>query len=227
MSPSENIYGLPESDPGIYLNRDMAAVAKRWNAKAARWDADLKSPACHLNADGAYDSFLTLAKKLVSERLNLCASGMVVDLGCGTGLVLAELAPCFRRSIGVDISSEMLSLAAAKLVPNVEWRLGDAFDGHCLSPKPAAVVSRGVLISHYGFELAELLLDRVAQALEAGGFALLDFLSAEAPPSLRSIAPNKAHFSPGWITDLARRVGFKEVAIEGNACDRVRYLVLR
>ena len=227
MSLSEDFYGLPESEPAIYLKRDLGAVARRWDAKAARWDIDLENPKCHLNADGAYDSFLALARQLVSERPNFCASGMLVDLGCGTGLVLADLAPFFHRAVGVDISREMLRVAAAKAIPNAEWRLGDSFDQDWHPMRPAAVVSRGVLISHYGCELTQVLLKKLAHSFDAGGFALLDFLSAEAPSSQRAIAPNKTHYPPDWIADQARRSGFHDVVIEGNADDRVRYLVLR
>lgn len=51
---------------------------------------------------------------------------VVGDLGCGTGLATAALAPHVGRVIGVDASDEMLGAARARLatLKNVEWRRG-------------------------------------------------------------------------------------------------------
>ncbi len=59
--------------------------------------------------------------------LGLLPSEWVVgDLGCGTGAVLASLAPHVRQVIGVDASDEMLAAARVRLaaVPNVDLRRG-------------------------------------------------------------------------------------------------------
>lgn len=52
---------------------------------------------------------------------------VVADLGCGTGLLLAELAPHVKRVIGVDASEAMLKAAEKRLsgLGNVELRQGD------------------------------------------------------------------------------------------------------
>ncbi|MGE5834974.1 MAG: ArsR/SmtB family transcription factor [Acidobacteriota bacterium] len=54
------------------------------------------------------------------------ANWTVADLGCGTGAMLAGLAPHVDRVIGVDASEEMLAAARDRLndVPNVELRHG-------------------------------------------------------------------------------------------------------
>lgn len=51
---------------------------------------------------------------------------VVGDLGCGTGLATAALAPHVGRVIGVDASEEMLGAAKTRLaaVKNVDWRVG-------------------------------------------------------------------------------------------------------
>ncbi len=51
---------------------------------------------------------------------------VVGDLGCGTGLATAAMAPHVARVIGVDASEEMLGAARARLsgLKNVEWRAG-------------------------------------------------------------------------------------------------------
>lgn len=51
---------------------------------------------------------------------------VVGDLGCGTGLATAAIAPHVGRVIGVDASDEMLGAARTRLssLRNVEWRTG-------------------------------------------------------------------------------------------------------
>ena len=53
-------------------------------------------------------------------------SGSVLDVGCGTGELAANLAPFVSQVIGVDSSAEMLEAARDRLVahPNVELRRG-------------------------------------------------------------------------------------------------------
>ena len=41
-----------------YRERQLAAIAARWDERAPDWDRALADPACHLNADDAYARFL-------------------------------------------------------------------------------------------------------------------------------------------------------------------------
>ena len=60
----------------------------------------------------------------------LPADWTVVDLGCGTGLITAELAPHVSRVIGVDQSAAMLETARGRTggLANVELHRGDLED---------------------------------------------------------------------------------------------------
>lgn len=51
----------------------------------------------------------------------------IADLGCGTGHVVAELAPCVKQVIGVDNSAAMLKAAKKRTtgMANVDLRRGD------------------------------------------------------------------------------------------------------
>lgn len=226
MPLSEDFYGIPGSDPDMYGSRDIAAIARRWDAKAARWDSDLNDDACHLNHEDAYRRFMVLARQLVVERREVCAAGSLVDLGCGTGAVLADLSPHFQGCIGIDVSREMLDAATAKDIRNAEWRLGDVFEGTWGGRKHAAVVSRGILLSHYGGDLARQLLGHAVGALIPGGFALFDFLAEDAPEDARILAPNKTYFRPGWLIDQAERLGSGSAFVAGSSATRIRYLIL-
>lgn len=227
MSLSEDFYGIPESDPGLYASRDIDAISRRWDSKAAQWDSDLKIESCHLNDDDAYGRFIELGRRLVLDRKTLCSAGSLVDLGCGTGAVLTEFSAYFDNAIGIDISQEMLNVAALKSIRNAEWHLDDVFEGDWIGRRYAAVLSRGILLSHYGDELARLLIAQTVKALAPSGFALFDFLSSEAPEATKILAPNKTYFCPDWLIDQAKRLGSSGAVVAGNPMDRVRYLILK
>jgi 2-polyprenyl-6-hydroxyphenyl methylase/3-demethylubiquinone-9 3-methyltransferase len=61
------------------------------------------------------------AARLLEYRLELilrCCegrSGVLLEIGCGTAIHLAKLAPAFSRLIGTDISSEMIDAARRKV----------------------------------------------------------------------------------------------------------------
>ncbi len=83
---------------------------------------------------GAAGEWDGLRRRLYGERFNaatlaamLPAGSVVADLGCGTGLLAAELAPWVRRVVGVDGSPAMLRSARRRVAgfANVELLRGD------------------------------------------------------------------------------------------------------
>ncbi|HEX9646093.1 MAG TPA: bifunctional class I SAM-dependent methyltransferase/glycosyltransferase family 2 protein [Alphaproteobacteria bacterium] len=70
-----------------------------------------------------YDDHYHYMRFLVGENAR------VLDLGCGTGELLAALAP--RRGVGVDISPRMIEIAQQQF-PDYRFVLGDIEDTHVL-----------------------------------------------------------------------------------------------
>jgi SAM-dependent methyltransferase len=208
----------------IYERRQLDAVATRWDAKAGAWDHDLEDPACHLNEDNAYERFLREAGLVVEARRDFCASQGLIDAGCGTGLVLAHLAPAFAWGVGVDISAEMIRRARQKLIPRARFLVGDCFQLSTVCPPAGAVLSRGVLLSHYGAQQGEALLRAAKAALLAGGFLIFDFLNEGARARHTHQAGNKAYFTPEAACLLARRAGFSKASVLGESQRRVLLL---
>lgn len=209
----------------IYQDRQLEAIASRWDAKAKTWESELENPACHLNEDAAYERFLGHARSAIKERPEFCARNGVIDAGCGTGLVLEEVISAFDWGMGVDLSPEMLGLARQKQIPHATFILGDCFRLAELCPTAGAVLSRGVLLSHYGLAQGEALL-RAAQALLVpGGFILFDFLNASARTRYAHAAEDKTYFAGPEIRFLAHRAGFHTADILGETERRVLLLL--
>jgi SAM-dependent methyltransferase len=225
---ADNPYGQDPSRPEDYREMDLTVVRPRWDAKARRWDADLADEHCHLNEDGAYDRFLTTGEAIVAERAEFCRRHLLVDLGCGTAAVLARFIGQFAEGLGIDISGQMLAVAGDKHLPRCSLQEGNGFElGRFVQPGAAgAVMSRGILLSHFGPQWAGLLCRQIHQALAPGGFALLDFLNADARQSFASNPDNKAYYSPPELEAIARQAGFGGGRILGEPAHRVLMLLL-
>ena len=209
----------------IYQERRLQAIAARWDARATTWESDLAQPACHLNEDAAYERFLRQACSTITERREFCARNGVIDAGCGTGLVLEKVISGFGWGVGVDLSPAMLGMAGRKHIPCARFVLGDCFQLAELCPPVGAVLSRGVLLSHYGLPQAGKLLKAAKGALVPGGFVLFDFLNASARSLYAHSAEEKAFFAGPEIVALAHRAGFNAASVLGEAERRVLLLL--
>ncbi|MFG3439417.1 methyltransferase domain-containing protein [Nonomuraea sp. NPDC047897] len=61
------------------------------------------------------------------DLLRLDPGAAVVDVGCGTGRAVAELAERGARAIGVDLDEEMITVARGRW-PGADFRGGNAYD---------------------------------------------------------------------------------------------------
>jgi SAM-dependent methyltransferase len=224
---SRQVYGLDPSEPETYMGLDLDAIRDRWNRKASRWDADLANPLFHLNEDDAYGRFLQTVGAIVSERRDFCRGHGLIDLGCGTGAVLSHLAHRFAWAVGVDISDRMLELAQRRGLPGVSYLCHNCFNIGDLIGRAGAVVSRGILLSHYGEALAIRLLEQVRQLLEGtNGFAVLDYLNEDGRHLHSAYPSNKRAFTADEMRRLATAAGFGRVTALGEPERRNRLVLL-
>jgi SAM-dependent methyltransferase len=222
---SDDVYGMIPSRPGDYDPFHPDGIRDRWDRKAERWDSDLADEHFHLNEDRAFERFLEAADAVVAGRAAFCRGQLLVDLGCGTGLVLAHFLDRFARGVGIDISPRMLAVATRRQLPRAEFLAGNGFELTKHVPAAGAVLSRGILLSHYGPHWAPLLLDQIRRVLCGGGFAMLDFLNAAARRAYASNPENKSYFAPEEATALAQRAGFARASVLGDPGRRVLLLV--
>lgn len=209
----------------IYARRQIKKIAARWDARADSWDRALEDSTCHLNEDDAYRRFIRVVRRLIAQRRQFCATQGVIDVGCGTGLVLAEVISAFAWGIGVDISPQMIRVARAKRMAKTHFLAGDCFNLPSLCPKAGAVFSRGVLLSHYGRKQGQAILEAARSVLLPGGFLVFDFLNEAARTRHRCAPENKTWFTGEEIQALARRAGFSAVSTPGKPNRRVLLLL--
>ena len=208
----------------LYEKRELKAIAARWDAKAATWDKELENPLCHLNEDEAYAGFIDEVRSVIKDRSHFCARQGAIDAGCGTGLVLAAVASSFAWGVGVDISGEMIQMAQAKQISRCRFVVGDCFRLASVCPKAGAVLSRGVLLSHYGPEHGEALLRAAREALNPDGFLVCDFLNEAARGTSRHVPENKSYFTAQEAAQMAVRAGFTRHRVLGPPDRRVLML---
>jgi len=217
--------GKSTETPLIYHDRQLSAIAARWDARAPGWDLALESSVCHLNEDDAYPRFLREAREVIKCRRNFCKNHGVVDAGCGTGLVLARVISCFAWGAGVDISPEMIRAARRKRIPKASFLVGDCFNLAKICPHAGAILSRGVLLSHYGWEQGEALLAAALPALVDGGFLIFDFLNRLSIEKHTHSPEAKTYFTAEEMCHLACRAGFSNPKVLGGEARRVLILL--
>jgi SAM-dependent methyltransferase len=220
--PASEIYGMAPSRSEDYEAMRLDLIRPRWDEKADRWDSDLAARSFHLHEDGAYERFIEAADSIVASRAEFCRRQIVVDLGCATGLVLEHFIARFAEGVGIDISRRMLAVAARRRLPRSRLLEGNGFELCRHEPRAGAVLSRGILLSHYGPRWAAVLLEQVQMSLAAeGGFAVLDFLNAAARDRFPSNPDNKSYYHAEEIASLASQASFRSVRILGEPHRRV------
>jgi len=126
---------------------------------------------------------------LQTFRRHYLGKGLVVDLGCGSGIWALKLDQAGYEVMGVDISSDMIDLAQKK-VPQGKFIVGSF---HQVSiPKCVAVTSLGECFNYLfdqnnSIDLLEALFERIYEALIPGGLLIFDVLepgSVEAKSSI-------------------------------------------
>ncbi|BAY10884.1 class I SAM-dependent methyltransferase [Calothrix sp. NIES-2098] len=102
--------------------------------------------------------------------------GLIVDLGCGSGLSAQEFTKAGYHVLGIDISEPMIKIARAR-VPNAEFRIGSLFQVDI--PPCNAVTSIGECLNYLfdpqsNCQTPINLFQRIYSALTPGGVCIFD-----------------------------------------------------
>jgi len=168
---------LPDNDSE--LNNDLAGLDAIWQRRAKLADAYFNDNAAH------WDEIrqLHVAEAAVEARLlDMVGREKVethVDIGTGTGKILALLSERVERSIGIDTSTEMLTLARTNLerenIKNAHVRKGDMY-GMPLEDNSMDLATLH-LVLHYSLEPAEVIAEAARVLKENGKLVIVDFAS--------------------------------------------------
>jgi SAM-dependent methyltransferase len=131
------------------------------------------------------------------------ASGLVVDIGCGTGVLTEELVAAGYRVLGIDISPSMLKIAR-KRVPAAAFRAASFLDARL--PACDAITSVGECIN-YRLDPSntsarlESFFARAYRALRPGGVLVFDFLE---PPKAATRSGTGFRIGSDWAVLVER-----------------------
>ena len=144
--------------------------------------------------------------------LGLLPSTFVVgDLGCGTGLTAATLAPHVARVIGVDASEEMLAAARLRLTKNVELRRGSL---ESLPIDSSSLDATTLMLVLHHLPSPALALNEAARVLKPGGKLLIVDM---APHEHEEYRQQMGHVWLGFADDQMKKIveaaGFSDVRI--------------
>ena len=162
--------------------------------------------------------------------------GTLLDLGCGSGRLLARLALGRPNAqlVGLDLSEPMLQagrqrLANERLSHRVELRAGDITNFDTELPPRLNLVSCNLALHHLPSELAARCLQAISRARERTdcGLYIFDFARLRNPrswPAMMSIAvvpgaaflhdgiaSERAAFTFAELTELAQRAGLHDL----------------
>ena len=195
----------PEPDPWARaddarlaaVRADRAAAAEAWfESHAVEWDAIRSLHVAESEVEAA-----------MARALGEAPVSRLVDIGTGTGRMLALFAPRADQALGIDRSSEMLRLARAKLaeagLDHAELRQADLY------ALPIEDAGADLAILHHVLHFAQqpgAAIGEAARVLEAGGRLLIaDFAPHEREELRARDAHTRLGFSDeqilGWFDD--------------------------
>lgn len=187
------------------------AAADRFNLLAARYDHDVV-PRLGYTAPA-------MSVALVEEALpEQSAFGRVLDLGCGTGLVVASLRDAFRvdEALGVDAARRMIQIAGSKGLYD-HLIIGDAIPTIADLDERFDLITAIELAPHLG-DLSSLFAAVRARLVDDGLFLCSIELSDGASLALKSTA--RFTHDPVSVEHLGKASGFQVLATRAFALHR-------
>jgi SAM-dependent methyltransferase len=124
-------------------------------------------------SDYALKSAAGILEILAQNRIQ---EGLIVDLGCGSGLSAREFSKAGYRVLGVDISASLIDIARTR-VPEAEFRVGSLFKTEI--PRCNIITSIGECLNYLfdadnNCQTLIQFFDRIYNQLLPGGFFIFD-----------------------------------------------------
>lgn len=175
--------------------------------------------------DERWSFYIRRSAEETLRRIGPQSPGAVLDVGCGTGYLLSEMAAAWPGAIltGIDPSPEMLDRAARRLAGRSSLVVGSA------DALPFAPASIDLIVSTSAFHYIRAPLDALSEmhrVLRPGGRVLLtdwcdDYLACRVCDIVLRLF-SRAHFRTYGVASCQRlfaESGFGEVTIERYKID--------
>lgn len=186
MIPSDDPEHIRDNERLEIIRRDRATLADKYFAEnAADWD---KTRSLYVAEE--------IVESCLLKMLDVRKVETMVDVGTGTGRMLEIFSPHIETGLGVDLSTDMLTVARSNLsdagVTNCQVRLGDMYDLPIVGNSQDLVVIHQVL--HFADDPARAVREVSRVLRSKGEVFLVDF----APHDQEFLREEHAH----------RRLGF-------------------
>jgi SAM-dependent methyltransferase len=128
--------------------------------------------------DAGFGSIARGAASVLLGELRHCGldRGLVIDLGCGSGILSEQLAAAGYDLLGIDVSAAMIAIARRR-VPRGEFRVESLLTAEL--PRCVAIAAVGECLNYlfderHSTDAIRRVLERAFAALEPGGLLVLD-----------------------------------------------------
>ena len=165
------------------------------------------------------------AERIAAAMADRAKQNRVLELGCGTGELAAELARITEAHVtGVDLSQKFISLARETHVdPRLDFQVADLTRELPVSPDSRYdyIVGNGIL--HHLYHQLDEVLPRLALWLNPGGRLVFwepnlcnpyihVIFSYSAPRRWARLEPDEMAFSAGFIRNKLLRAGYAKIS---------------
>lgn len=131
----------------------------------------------------------------------------VLDLGCGTGLMAAELRSCSKHLMGADLSARMLEKANAKALYDKLWKaeLVEAL----VSETDISLVTAADVFMY--LPALDTVFDAVTNALSDGGYFLFSVEKADNPDTWQLLESRRHAHGRHYVDALLEQSGLEQI----------------
>lgn len=101
--------------------------------------------------------------------------GLVIELGCGSGILARAMIEAGYQVIGVDVSAGMLEIARS-IAPAAHFYQASLHDFHLRPCAAVIAIGEGLSYGTHGIAELERLFARIGESVEAGGLLIFDLV---------------------------------------------------
>jgi 2-polyprenyl-3-methyl-5-hydroxy-6-metoxy-1,4-benzoquinol methylase len=191
----------------------VKSVERFWDSRAKEYDRN----------EEKYEQ--SYKKAVDNTKKHLSVSDVVLDYGCGTGIVTNDLADSVREIHGIDISSEMIDVARRRAVErgigNVHYAQSTIFDELYGNESYNVILAFSVL---HLLEDTQKVMQRINELLKPGGLFISEtpclgeraafFSILLCLLSKTGLVPYLSRFGTSELQDLVTGGGFRVVDTE-------------